>query len=269
MKYSILTSCVVAVWVANCGSPTIAENRFTTLDAVRRVVDAAGQVTDKNIERETGWTAIRAFTWSIELADPGKDCFTPVSADRAFKEGERFRLRTAVASTLYCYVLVHNADCTYEVLMPDKEVRVPKLEAGREQLLPETGAFKFTPPAGIEELWLVISSETLPFIAPQEIWNFTRKVQNGGALEPEEQAALANLKSVRAKSLDGAARTTQGLTVKKGLDAVIAEFRSGARARGAEVVATAPQQDVQLVVHGAPRFDPQAVIIEKIVLRHK
>lgn len=264
MAQSLLALCALLV-----GAFASGEERFTSLDHVRKIVDENGRVTDKNIETVTGWTAIRAFTWSIELATSENDRFAPVPADRDFRDGERFRLRMSVASPLYCYVLVHNADNSYDVLLPDKESRVPRLEAGKDQLLPEKGAFKFTPPAGTEELWLVASPKALPFIAPREIWDFARKVQEGGELDKEEQAALANLKAVRAKTLGGAAEATQAMSVKKGLDQVIAEIRQGVRARGVELVSTAPQADVQLVVHGAARPDPNTVIIEKIVLRHR
>ena len=134
---SLLALCALLV-----GSLASGQDRFTSLDAVRKAVDDKGRVTDKNIETVTGWTAIRAFTWSIELATPEGERFVPVLANRDFRDGERFRLRVAVASTLYCYVLVHNADNSYDVLLPDKAERVPKLEAGQEQLLPEKGGIQ-------------------------------------------------------------------------------------------------------------------------------
>ena len=119
-------------------------------------------------------------------------CIIPLSI--LYPHGrQRFRLRVQSSARVYAYALVYNVDKTFDLLMPESGEQTPLVEPGVAVHLPTSGNFRFAPPAGTDEFWLVVSPEPLPFLAPKEIWEYAQKIAGGGKLDEKEEAALGNL----------------------------------------------------------------------------
>ena len=66
------------------------------------------------------------FTWTLELAAPDQaNDFAPADAKQKFHHCQRFRVRIESGTNLYIYVLVHNADGSKVVLIPQGPEQVP------------------------------------------------------------------------------------------------------------------------------------------------
>lgn len=259
---------VIAVLVGPSATSLKAEERFETLEAIQRITGADGAVRDRNIVRESGVQIVRGVSWVIELKTPD-DRYEPVPATREFHTGERFRLRVTTSSRVHCYVLVHNADGSFEVLMPDRDERTTVINPGEPAFVPPSGFFRFAPPAGVDEFWLVASPTPLPFLAPNDLLEYVRKLENGGRLDDEEAAALANLRNQQTRGLKAAAAQFAQTPTAKSLDKLLAPSKDDVRTRGATVVALNKPDHSRLTVVAAPDAAADRPIIEKIKFTHK
>lgn len=223
-----------------------------SLDQLRNCIDASGRVIDSRLRQQTGWELLRGFAWRIELADPQRrGSFQPADPDRVFRHGERFRIQVEAFCDLYLYILVRNADGSTVVLLPEPDEDVPRVARGQKLVLPSDGSsFRFTPPAGSEQLRIVGSPLKLPWIDGGELF----KIQNGQELSRQEANTLAQLKSIRPQV--------------KGLDTAVQSIREGALARGCEVVLVDKSPEGNLVTLTSTSSEANPIIVHDMALRH-
>jgi hypothetical protein len=237
-----------------------------SLEQLTAGVDAAGRITDPMLRQRTGWEVLRGFRWRIELEDPNEPGqFRPADAGRTFRHGQRFRIRVEALCDLFVYVLNRNADGSEVVLLPEQAEQVPQVKRGRALTLPaDGGAFRFTPPAGTEQLRLLVSPRELPWVASRELF----KVQNGQQLSSQEQAALDQLKVVRTRSVNTALRQQQQLPQVRGLPAALQAIAKGRLERGCQVVVLDGSAQGQLVTHTSSDPKSEAILVHDILLKH-
>lgn len=265
MQLTILAVAILAVTVPAAAVPAVAAAQPAGLDRVRQDVEPSGRVKNVVLAQDSGWQIMHAFTWAIELEQAGRRGeFRTVDAGREFHHGERFRLRIQAATDLYIYVLVHNADGSQEVLLPSGPERVPLVQAGGTEYLPGQGAFRFSPPAGTERMRLIASPQQLPWVAPRDLW----KLQNGDHLTLEQQDALAQLRSVQARSIDDAKVRQSQMRSVESIAAATRDIQRQKLSRGAEVIAAETVDEVHQVTYASGSSDARFVIVEEIVLKH-
>jgi hypothetical protein len=232
-------------------------------------VDASGRITDPALRAQTGWQTIHAFVWVLELADPQvAERFAAVDSGRTFRHDQRFRLRIGALTDLYVYVLVRNADGSEELLLPERQEPVPLIRRGQSVSLPKRDAFRFRPPAGTEQLRLLVSPMKLPWVAPADLWKITGKERNGEALTEQEQAVIDQLKAIRAREIAWAIDWKERLPASTTWQAAWKSIRDGGLPRGAEVVAVDTTERTNLVTHTSARANSRPVIVHDIFLRH-
>ena len=217
-------------------SAVLGDDEPATLERAREQVDSRGRITDEDLRKRTGWQTMHAFRWTIELERPsGSNKFVAVSKDRVFHHGDLFRLRFETATDLYVYVLVRNTDKSETILLPEKAEIVPLVRRGDIASLPARRPyFAFTPPAGTEQLRLVVATKALPWVSSKRFW----ELENGDMLSDDQQAVLNQLKSIRSRSLGKAIKKLN--TRAKSVDSLRAaekQIERGALARGVEIIA--------------------------------
>jgi len=236
-----------------------------TLDEIRHSVDEHGRVVDRALAEKTGWQTMHAFAWTVELEDSDhQGSFQATDPTQQFRHGQRFRLRLESATNLYIYVLIRNADGSEDVLLPKPDEQVPLMAPGRPVYLPSDGAFRFTPPAGREQLRLLASPQVLPWVTSCELW----KAQDGDTLTVEEQATLAQLRSIRTKSIHQAIKRQASMHRATSVRSAAESAARGTLARGAEIVAVEMAERANLVTYATPARDAKPVIVHDIALRH-
>lgn len=239
----------------------------TTLEQARGQVDARGRITDKDLRQRSGWQTMHAFQWTIELERPaGSNEFVAVSKNQTFHHGDAFRLRFETATDLYVYVLVRNADKSETILLPEAAETVPLVRRGDRAFLPTPpDTFSFSPPAGTEQLRLVVATEVLPWVSSKRFW----ELENGEALSDEQQAVLNQLKSARSRSLgeaitklSGQAKSVDSLRIAK------KQIEQGTLAKGAEVIAVEDADEADVVCYVTNQTDAHPIIVHDITLNH-
>ncbi|MGE0756407.1 MAG: DUF4384 domain-containing protein [Pirellulaceae bacterium] len=199
-----------------------AENPLS-LEQIRAGVAADGRVQSDQLIQTKRWRTLHAFAWAIELKNRQTGEFVIASPSREFRSGEQFRLRIESATDLHIYVLVHNADGSDTLLLPEKAESVPLIRPGQVAYLPSRGTFDFTAPAGVEELRLLASPQPQPWVTAPEL--FQRK--HGDELTEEQRDTMAQLRSIRSRSIDGATREQSRIERTEGLRASTPPFARG------------------------------------------
>jgi|GEM_PF-3432977 len=233
-----------------------------TIKEARNQTDATGNVVNRQL-LDRGWKKMYAFQWEIELEDaarPGR--FAPVSPTGSFRNGRRFRLRIETANDLYVYLLVRNSDGSETLLLPEAAEEVPLVRRGTARVL---GDFKFSPPAGKEQLRVIASPELLPWISSSKLW----KLENGDMLTREQQLARDELRALRHQKLkEQAARQKETVKSTDGLSRAITSVDEGSTARGAQVIAVDESDHAQLVSYLTRDPLAKPVIVHDIHLEH-
>lgn len=239
----------------------IVQNQFS------QYADAGGKGVNVELRQLTGWETIRGFSWRIEQEDAVKPgTFTPADPRRIFRHGQNFRIRIDSYCDQYVYVLVRNADGTEEVLLPKGAEAVPRIAKGATLFLPpDNTAFIFTPPAGKEELRVIVSPIELPWATSREWF----KLQNGQRLDARETEKPGPFEAARPRSADRALDRPRTLPQVKSLAQAAKDIAAGKMARGCEVVATEPTAEGNLVLVASSRRDCKAVLVCDIVLKHE
>lgn len=255
----------LAIMLAAVSLATAQDPQSPTLTQIRRDVEATGKVRNIELERRTGWQTMHAFSWAIELESAtSREVFSAVDADREFHHGQRFRLRLESATDLYIYVLVHNADGSQVVLLPEGPEAVPLVRAGQVAYLPAPGTFRFSPPAGTERLRLLASPQKLRWVATRELFG----LEHGDRLTDQQRAKALEDRTRRDESIEQAINRQAKMRRAGGLRAAIEKIESGAATKGAEVVAAEEVDRVNLVTYASAMPDAQVVIVTNIILKH-
>jgi hypothetical protein len=219
---------------------------------------------DSDLQKKTGWKSVRKLSVSVELLVDGE--YRPVPASRVFATGEQFRIRVTPDTDLYVYVLVHNADKTYDLLVPASSEDVPIVRGGKSQLIPPNDPpFEFQGEAGKETLRILGSVCPLPKIAPQMLF----ELESGAALTTVEEKQRRQLRQARTTHIAEIVKRQSKTRRVKGLNQATELIRSGAMARAIEVIAVEENEQAQTVTVASPEIETESVIVAEIVLTHR
>ena len=107
-----------------------------------------------------------APTLEYELLTPTERGLMPVSPDRVFRTGERFRLRVRPNQPGSVYVILRGSEGERKILFPPPgiPIAVNWLERGEERVLPDDGWFGFDAAPGVEDLFLFWAADSVPAI---------------------------------------------------------------------------------------------------------
>jgi|GEM_PF-2818497 hypothetical protein len=219
---------------------------------------------DADLEKQTGWKTIRKLSVSVELLVDGE--YRPVPASRIFVTGEQFRVRVTPDTDLYVYVLVHNADKTYDLLVPASAEDVPIVRGGKSQLIPpDDPPFEFQGAAGKETLRIFGSVCPLPKIAPEVLF----ELESGTALTTVQDKQRKQLRQTRTTRVAEIVKRQSTASRVKGLNQAVELIRSGAMARAIEVIAVEESEQAQTVTVASPDLKTEGIIVAEVVLTHQ
>jgi hypothetical protein len=112
----------------------------------------------------------------IQLLDERSQRVQTVSSQRAFYDGQRFRLAVKPPRTGYLYLLCQTSQGEGRLLHPSARGGGNHIPAGRAVSFPQRGWFRFDQEPGTERLYLILSE--------QPIAELDDAAQNGGEIEP-------------------------------------------------------------------------------------
>jgi len=101
-----------------------------------------------------------------ELLIPTEQGLLPVSPDRVFRSGERFRLHVRANQPGSVYVILRGSEGETKVLFPPAGVPIAVnwLERGEDRILPDDGWFRFDAAPGVEDLFVFWAADSVPAI---------------------------------------------------------------------------------------------------------
>ena len=227
--------------------------------------NAAAAVINR-VVKDAGWNTINSVRVSIEIEDPQQAGeFQAVSPKHEFRDGQRFRLRLTSEADLHVYVLVHNADDSREVLEPAEQAKVTRLKAKETLLVPQNATYEFLPPAGKERLRVIVSPQPLPWVEAEQLF----AVQNGDTLTEQEEAALAQLKSLKAIDVPKAFQHATGLKSAKSLDDAARDVARGTIPHGARCLIVEDLRKEMVISLTSPQRNDRAILVADFELNHK
>lgn len=226
--------------------------------------DRQGQIDDDAFQAKTGWQVVRRLSVSIDLkTDKG---FKAVSPKRIFHSGEQFCLRITSSADLYLYVLVYNADKTYDLLFPQSPDDGPFTAADSIRRVPDAyEPLEFSDKVGTEKLRILASPKPLPKISPRQLFDLAA----GEKLTADEEALLKRMKDEMNKTAKGLFDQSQKVTRVKNLPTSVQKIRNGGLKKAIHVVAVEESNVAQVVTTASPEASADGVLVVELSLKHE
>lgn len=222
---------------------------------LRRAIDSKGCVVERDLGARTGWRALRAFTWRLEVAAPSQPgVFLPADAARTFHSGERFRIQIEAFCDLFMYVGVEDADGSRSLLLPLPDEKPAQVRRGQKIMLPPDGtAFRFQPPGGTHRLRIVAAPVSLSEAGISRFWS----LQTGQAPPGSSAGAPADVSAARGEAIPSL----------RGLESVLGRIDRGTLAKGVVVEVTEGNCEANLVGLATADADSPLILVHEIAIR--
>jgi hypothetical protein len=138
-----------------------------------------------------------ALQYKVLLSENGNE--TPVDPKtHEFRLGDKVRVLVQPLNDYYVYIFSIGASGKWGFLLPQNEEEPPLAKANQPVALPNDGFFQFTPPPGVEQLFVVATEKP---VADREVLARVLTKKPGEPDTPEEKAVRDSLKATVKEAL--------------------------------------------------------------------